>query len=513
MSQLPPPINPTVRPKRFRRGCLYVLASALVFPLLLPLGLLVYNWRAKQAFLEHVIELEMMGESVKVEDFTPVPITNLEESFVGHPLISRLIEESRMGWEKRNNSELMIDRLTLKAVPNLSKSNRKKEVRYFGGNALPEFMPSVGESAAASRILEYCDTQAADLTLFAEAVKRPVAHFNLPYHEGFGMEIPVATPLQDVARLIATRAQSHLILRDGRKAKEDVVTLFELSDQCSDEPSVIAQLLRISFSDQAIGIVHDGISRRLLDGPTVRSLSDFIKDDDFEEGFLRALRMERATFVDFMRLLREDPEEAARRLSPNVGVVPSRTGFITFVPGWTYDNARLFSRVMQDEILSDGGGLPAISRFHVRGGNMETVREMRSNAVARVRYLFALSALPTYGVLSHRFLRSSVYRDHARIALALESHRMERGSYPVALDGLADSENNLNFTDPITSEPYHYRLLEDGSYLLYSVGLNRTDEGGLLKKDLRHGDWVWRLALPEDFDWEAYVAADATTPQ
>jgi hypothetical protein len=513
MSQFPPPINPTVRPKRFRRGCLYVLASALVFPLLLPLGLLVYNWRAKQAFLEYVDELEKIGESVKVEDFTPVPITNLEESFVGHPLISRLIEESRMGWEKRNNSELMIDRLTLKAVPNLSNSNRKKEVRYFGGNALPEFMPSVEESETASRILEYCDSQAADLALFAEAVNRPVAHFNLPYHEGFGMEIPVAIPLQEVARLLAARAQSHLILGDGRKATKDAEALLKLSDQWSDEPSVVAQLLRISFSDQAIGIVHDGISRRLLDAPTLKSLSDVFEDDDFEEGYLRALRMERATFVDFMRLLREDPEEAVRRFSPRTNTPSARNIAITFVPGWTYDNARLYSKVMQDEMLTDGEGLPALSRIPKDGSMMNEAMKYRRNFFSTIRYRLALSALPTYGVLSHRFLRSSVYRDHARIALALESHRMERGSYPGALDALADSGNNLNFTDPITNEPYRYRLLEDGSYLLYSVGLNRTDEGGLLKKDLRQGDWVWRLALPEDFDWEAYVSAEAAPIQ
>jgi hypothetical protein len=223
--------------------------------------------------------------------------------------------------------------------------------------------------------------------------------------------------------------------------------------------------------------------------------------------------MERATFVDFMRLLREDPEEAVRRFSPRTNTPSARNIAITFVPGWTYDNARLYSKVMQDEMLTDGEGLPALSRIPKDGSMMNEAMKYRRNFFSTIRYRLALSALPTYGVLSHRFLRSSVYRDHARIALALESHRMERGSYPGALDALADSGNNLNFTDPITNEPYRYRLLEDGSYLLYSVGLNRTDEGGLLKKDLRQGDWVWRLALPEDFDWEAYVSAEAAPIQ
>ena len=46
-------------------------------------------------------------------------------------------------------------------------------------------------------------------------------------------------------------------------------------------------------------------------------------------------------------------------------------------------------------------------------------------------------------------------------------------------------------------QPLHYRRTVDGDFLLYSVGWNETDDGGitLLDKgggmDKAKGDWVW----------------------
>ena len=54
--------------------------------------------------------------------------------------------------------------------------------------------------------------------------------------------------------------------------------------------------------------------------------------------------------------------------------------------------------------------------------------------------------------------------------------------------------------DVITGQPLNYRRTDDNQYLLYSVGWNQTDDGGVpgLTKsgeaiDQMTGDWVWRL--------------------
>jgi hypothetical protein len=42
-------------------------------------------------------------------------------------------------------------------------------------------------------------------------------------------------------------------------------------------------------------------------------------------------------------------------------------------------------------------------------------------------------------------------------------------------------------------QPQRYRLNTDGTFTLYSVGPNHTDDGGVMSKskDTEHPDWVW----------------------
>lgn len=50
--------------------------------------------------------------------------------------------------------------------------------------------------------------------------------------------------------------------------------------------------------------------------------------------------------------------------------------------------------------------------------------------------------------------------------------------------------------DVITGEPYKYRRTDDGQFVLYSVGWNEKDDGGVpgttYFSNETHGDWVWR---------------------
>ena len=46
----------------------------------------------------------------------------------------------------------------------------------------------------------------------------------------------------------------------------------------------------------------------------------------------------------------------------------------------------------------------------------------------------------------------------------------------------------------LTGEPYKYRRTEDGRFVLYSVGWDEKDDGGVPGKTLfdeKQGDWVW----------------------
>jgi hypothetical protein len=88
----------------------------------------------------------------------------------------------------------------------------------------------------------------------------------------------------------------------------------------------------------------------------------------------------------------------------------------------------------------------------------------------------------------------------ARTAIALERYRLAHGEYPGSLDALAPQFMEKVPHDIIGGQPLHYRRTNDGQFVLYSVGWNETDDGGVVvfakgstpSVDINQGDWVWR---------------------
>ncbi len=88
--------------------------------------------------------------------------------------------------------------------------------------------------------------------------------------------------------------------------------------------------------------------------------------------------------------------------------------------------------------------------------------------------------------------------DEARVACALERFRLATGRLPAELRELVPTYLPTVPEDILGSQPLHYRLAADGSYRLYSVGWNQTDDGGAIvsksdgtRRDDEKGDWVW----------------------
>jgi hypothetical protein len=94
--------------------------------------------------------------------------------------------------------------------------------------------------------------------------------------------------------------------------------------------------------------------------------------------------------------------------------------------------------------------------------------------------------------------------DLATLACALERHRLANGEFSATLDALAPQFAAKQPHDVITGQPLKYRRTDGGGFVLYSVGFNKTDEGGRpcvrhrnwrgepeARFDLDQNDWVW----------------------
>jgi len=124
-----------------------------------------------------------------------------------------------------------------------------------------------------------------------------------------------------------------------------------------------------------------------------------------------------------------------------------------------------------------------------------------------------------------RAAKIEVYRQLMITAIALERYRGKHGSYPQNLAELVPEFLKAVPADFMDGQPLHYRLADDGHFLLYSVGLDCVDDGGKAVVPLRpnpagipreargdtpKGDIVWPLpAGPAAMQEEQQIQAEA----
>lgn len=93
--------------------------------------------------------------------------------------------------------------------------------------------------------------------------------------------------------------------------------------------------------------------------------------------------------------------------------------------------------------------------------------------------------------------------DLTRIAIHLERYRKQEGRYPEQLKALVPALLPEIPTDQGNDERYRYRLLPDGSPMLYGIGLNGIDNDGLSSSDD-----IWWYFPPHDVAAERHPSAD-----
>jgi hypothetical protein len=83
--------------------------------------------------------------------------------------------------------------------------------------------------------------------------------------------------------------------------------------------------------------------------------------------------------------------------------------------------------------------------------------------------------------------------NQALIACALERFRLAHGEYPENIDALVPQFLDTIPHDIIGGGPLHYHRASQATFVLYSVGWNRRDDGGVRGQPLpgTDGDWVW----------------------
>ena len=300
-----------------------------------------------------------------------------------------------------------------------------------------------------------------------------------------------------------------LLALDNKKpdlALEDIKANYIVLTGVKRDPTLVGGLVAIGVAAISNAAVYDGLARHAWSDAQLEEIEEMLKPINFLADFQFAMRcavVGSTTNLEYFQHLREP---LLKKLIGASGSDASQIILFAAWPSgwWDQNKSRMANSVFQSLANVDP---QARLVFPKADGDLQHQIEQanaRWDAFAPWKILANISAGPITRA-TQKYAQAQVWIDEARIACALERYRLAHGVYPGKLDELVPACIDEVPHDILNGEPYRYQLRQDGTFLLYSVGWNQTDEGGkvALKEgytvptiDYDNGDWVWPTPKP-----------------
>jgi hypothetical protein len=282
---------------------------------------------------------------------------------------------------------------------------------------------------------------------------------------------------------------------DGDRIAKDTQALLAMSSQTFQPKSPLVEQL---IGSAIFGATVDMVGQILRDHP--QALSDQQLRDlahafaAYRHGDLRFdLDGERLIFLDQLQRIYSDdgygdgrvspeglqwiealeggvansmPESALRGLGPGIAALIANRA----------EAERFYNELLAEKLAAHEGppwlwDVDAISavedRYRVRG----------KSHTARLRHVLTYLLTPWVGGALGAAERTILQRDAITTAIALELWRRQHGAWPERLDQLVPSMLPALPIDRYDGQPLRYTI-RDGKPLLYSIGVDRKDDGG-----------------------------------
>ncbi len=309
--------------------------------------------------------------------------------------------------------------------------------------------------------------------------------------------------------MLQLRAIAELQNGQSDKALADVKLMLRLSDSIHTEPFLISHLVSIAIVNIALQPVWEGLAAHQWSDAQLAELDSELAKLDFLSDYQTGMRGELMLCeIGDIEYLRHYPEQTPGLTADGGGGssprIMARIMWGAIPNGWFYQNELRCARPMLEYYLP----VADVNQRVVRPGDVQRA-EAALEAEVKQANLFNLAErlfLPALGGAVKRFAYGQESVDLARVAIALERYRLAHGEYPESLDALAPQFMEQIPHDIINGQPLHYRRTADGQFVLYSVGWNETDDGGVVvlnkgsssRVDINQGDWVWRSSAVKD---------------
>jgi hypothetical protein len=498
------------------------------------------DWRGKYDWEKFKREWEAKGEKFDFKDFVPPPVPD-DQNFAMAPIWIESVkatlgpERSRQ-WFGNNYAENGRTNFTDRLALNLTRDNddwRNEPTNgYWAKGTITNLKgwQSYYRASVTNRnstitnefpIASQPQTPAQDVLLalskydsaieeLRQASELPYSRFPLGYdaEPPAGILLPHLAALKRCSQFLQLRTIAELQNGENQKAADDVKLSFRLIDSIRTEPFLISHLVRVAMCEITLQPIYEGLAKHQWSDAQLAEIGDELSRLDFLEDIQFYMRSDRAMAckeIDFFKRSYsykeylwlsgsagslDDNDTTTKEFSKNVRAVE----FYLMPAGWFDQNKLAVAEFQQQKLrIVDPETHQAFPKISNQANQLQV------NWQSTTRNFLAGMFMDSIGAAARRATREQVSVDLARGAVALERHRLAHGEYPESLDSL-DSQLSAQVPhDIFGGQPLHYRRTDDGQFVLYSIGPNEKDDGGITGyrngghlPDFDSGDWVWR---------------------
>ncbi len=497
MSELPlPPAEASAQPARRKApSARRIIAFAVVVGIL---GLLIVpacywgeRWRGRRAWKKYETEAKARGVKLDSAEFFRYKIPDAN-NFASIPIFEAAFRADDRGEPVPDPFEL----------PN-SKDNPRPR---FGDHIKQQpidlvawqkylvkarLLPAAGASAA-DDVLKALESRAASLAQLQEAARRPHGRFPVHWERHWEAGVPHLELVCNAAKLHLLRMAAHLAQDRSSDAYEDFCDSMRLARALREEPEIISELARSTIVESTVETFWSGLAAHQWAEPELEKIGADLAALDWVGEYHFAMVSERASLNELFDLMAKNPSMFRKLIRLESPEPKKNERWLIFYPsGWHYWSRVRFIQYYDELLARADAGTHRWSLALPAPSSPDAVTASPEN----LPLMFFKVAAAELKMVEARCVWFATTADQARVASALERFRLVHGSYPAELAELVPAFLSAAPADVVNGEPYHYRRTDDGSFVLYSVGLNLHDDGGVddpTKNSHKQLDWVWR---------------------
>jgi len=348
------------------------------------------------------------------------------------------------------------------------------------------------------RWADFAASVSAQEPLFLAARDEALAHpikFSLEANRGSAMLLPHLSQLRHVSLAFSCGVIADLHEQDTAEAWTNLLATTRLVTAWEPEPSQISHLVRFALATMAYEATWQALQTNAWSDAQLAGLAREWNGVDFFKNLPESIAFQRASVVDMCRREREEPFSATltdllKDMMRSPGSAPQMLkaywSQLRYHSEGTYVDEKdllLFYRDREVDV-----------RQRLQAPTWEAMRSMpavtnqavfKSKYPSRMQAFMNLRAMPMAMSRSGGGLLGGAAESEGRrrlilTAVALERFHLRHGKYPASLQELVPDFLKTPATDFMDGKPLRYQLGEDGRFLLYSIGLDCVDHGGII---------------------------------